>query len=63
MAQGSEYGGTEGLIQPLPHALTSAEKARLERATNPTDDVATADSQRIVEAGKRGVANPDGFSG
>lgn len=55
MAKASEFGGHAGRVQPLPHVLTAREQARLERGTEPTDPTATADSQRVVEAGKRGI--------
>lgn len=51
----SEFGGHEGRVQPLPHPLTNVEQARLERATDPTDVLGSADTQRILEAGRRGI--------
>jgi len=33
----SEFGGVPGTIQPDPHELTTAERARLERRVNPAD--------------------------
>ena len=57
--RGSEFGGHEGRIQPLPHDLTAREQARLERATDPTDPAQSADTQRIVDAGKRGIGPVD----
>lgn len=59
MAKGTEFGGHAGRIQPLPHPLTAAERARLERATNPEDSEANAETQRIVDAGKRGIGPVD----
>lgn len=59
MAKGSEFGGHEGRIAPLPHALTAAEASRLERATNPNDEAASVEAQRIVDAGRRGVGPVD----
>ena len=59
MAKGTEFGGHAGRVAPLPHELTAAERARLERATNPTDVEANAETQRIVEAGKRGIGPVD----
>lgn len=57
--RGSEFGGHAGRVQPLPHPLTNVEQARLERATDPTDLLATAERQRIVEAGRRGIGPVD----
>lgn len=57
--KGSEFGGVPGRIQPLPHELTGAERARLERATEPTDPTDDAELVRVREAGKRGVGPVD----
>lgn len=57
--KGSEFGGVPGRIAPLPHELTGAERARLERATEPTDPVDTAEEARVREAGRRGVGPVD----
>jgi hypothetical protein len=51
----SEFGGHAGRVQPLPHELTNVEAARLERATDPTEPLESADTQRVTEAGKRGI--------
>lgn len=51
----TEFGGVSGRIAPLPHALTAAEAARLERNTNPNDEGATVEKQRVVDAGRRGI--------
>lgn len=51
----SEFGGHSGRVQPLPHPLTNVEQARLERATETTDPLGSADTQRVVEAGRRGI--------
>lgn len=34
---GSEYGGVEGLIQPLPHRPTASERLSMIYAIEPTD--------------------------
>jgi hypothetical protein len=52
----SEYGGYAGSIQPEPHELTSIEKARLIRRTNPSDASDTVDAARDREL--RGEGNP-----
>jgi len=59
--KGSEFGGVPGLVAPLPHSLTPAEEARLERSTMSAPDPAsaTADSERVREAGRRGVGPVD----
>ena len=59
--KGSEFGGHEGRVAPLPHELTPAERARLEKATMKAEDpsTATADSVRVDEAGRRGVGPVD----
>lgn len=33
----TEYGGVEGLVQPPPHTLTAAERARRDRWQNATE--------------------------
>lgn len=45
----SEFGGYAGTIQPEPHELTAAERARLERKTNPADPSDTVDAARKRE--------------
>lgn len=59
--KGSEFGGVPGRIAPLPHELTPAEEARLMRATMAAEDPATAtvETERVAEAGKRGVGPVD----
>lgn len=64
--KGSEFGGQPGLIQPLPHELTAAERARLQRAVDPDPEwvtlppkLNTEEDMRIAEAGKRGVGPVD----
>lgn len=58
-SKGSEFGGQPGRIQPLPHKLTAAETARLQRSIDPMDEQGNEESQRIVEAGKRGIGPVD----
>jgi hypothetical protein len=59
--KGSEFGGVPGRIQPLPHTLTPAEEARLMRSTMSAPDPASAsvESERVRDAGKRGVGPVD----
>jgi hypothetical protein len=59
VAKGSEFGGQPGRIQPLPHDLTAAEEARLERATNPNRVDEDATTQRIVDSFGRGIGPVD----
>lgn len=61
-SKGSEFGGVDGLIAPLPHELESWETATLEYRTDPMDPTADADTQRLKEAGGS-ISNPDGFKG
>lgn len=64
--RGSEFGGQDGRIQPLPHPLSTAESSRLMRAIDPDPEtvdtgpkVTTIDEQRVVDAGARGVGPVD----
>ncbi len=49
MAQPSEFGGYPGTIQPEPHPLTAAERARLERRVKSDDAGDTVDAARVRE--------------
>ena len=40
-----EFSGTRGHIQPLPHEMDGAERARMERAVDPMDEGGTADTE------------------
>lgn len=51
--QPSEFGGYPGTIQPEPHELTNAERARLERKTNPADPSDTVEAAREREVNGR----------
>ena len=55
MGQPSEFGGYPGMIQPEPHQLTAAEKARVERAVDPGND---EDSEELAR--ERGGAQTGG---
>lgn len=43
-ADGSEFGGVDGLIQPPPHVPTAAERLGMIYAIDPMDDGSRADS-------------------
>lgn len=43
-ANGSEYGGVAGLIQPAPHVPTASERLMMTYAIDPTDDGSRTDS-------------------
>lgn len=45
----SEFGGVPGRIAPLPHELTSEERTRLERATDPMNPSDTAEAALVRE--------------
>ncbi len=52
----SEFGGVPGPIQPEPHQMTAAERARLERRVNPADATDNVDAARERER----LGLPDG---
>lgn len=43
-AQGSEFGGVAGLIQPAPHVPTASERLAMTYAIDPQDDGTRAES-------------------
>lgn len=49
MTEPSEFGGYPGTIQPEPHELTAAERARLERRVNPSDATDSVEAARDRE--------------
>lgn len=46
----SEFGGVPGPIQPEPHQLTAAERARLERRVDAADAEDNVEAARAREA-------------
>lgn len=55
----SEFGGVPGTIQPDPHPLTAAERARLERRVNPADEGDSVEAAREREV----TGEPDPTTG